>query len=59
MLLRVRYQPDDEGIIASIYSLPGCHVEGRTKEEARANLEQALREFFDDTSGIILEDEPS
>lgn len=38
------YQPDEDGwIVASVPEVPGVHSEGRTREEARANVIDALR----------------
>lgn len=38
------YEPGDEGwVIASIPEVPGAHSQGETREEARANVIDALR----------------
>ena len=38
------YEPDEEGwIVASVPEVPGVHSQGRTREEARANVIDALR----------------
>lgn len=38
------YEPDDDGwIVASVPEVPGAHSQGRTREEARANVIDALR----------------
>lgn len=34
---------EDGGIVASIPEVPGTHSQGRTREEARANVIEALR----------------
>jgi predicted RNase H-like HicB family nuclease len=37
----VRAEPDAGGYTASIPALPGCHTQGETLEEVRANLREA------------------
>jgi predicted RNase H-like HicB family nuclease len=38
------YDPQDDGwIVASVAEVPGVHTQGRTMEEARANLAEALQ----------------
>ncbi|MEX1358141.1 MAG: type II toxin-antitoxin system HicB family antitoxin [Gaiellaceae bacterium] len=40
-------EPDEDGwIVASIPEVPGAHSQGRTREEARANVIDALREVL-------------
>jgi len=39
-------QGDDGWIIASIPEVPGAHSQGRTREEARTNVSDALREVL-------------
>jgi predicted RNase H-like HicB family nuclease len=42
--LTIVYEPGDEGwVIASIPEVPGVLTQGRTREEARANVIDALR----------------
>jgi predicted RNase H-like HicB family nuclease len=42
--LTIVYEPGEEGwVIASIPEVPGAHSQGRTREEARANVIDALR----------------
>ena len=42
--LTIVYEPSEEGwILASIPEVPGVHSQGRTREEARANVIDALR----------------
>ena len=36
----------DEGYSVSIPGFPGCWSEGRTEEEALANIEVAIREYL-------------
>src|SRR5271167_3171364 len=37
----VRAEPDAGGFSASIPALPGCHTQGETLDEVRANLREA------------------
>lgn len=37
----VRLEPDTGGYSASIPALPGCHTQGETLDEVRANLREA------------------
>lgn len=42
--LTIVYEPGhDDWVIASIPEMPGAHSQGRTREEARANVIDALR----------------
>lgn len=42
--LTIVYEQGEEGwVIASIPEVPGAHSQGRTREEARANVIDALR----------------
>lgn len=42
--LTIVFEPGEDGwIIASIPEVPGAHSQGRTREEARANVIDALR----------------
>ncbi len=42
--LTIVYEPAEEGwIVASIPEISGVHSQGRTREEARANVIDALR----------------
>jgi predicted RNase H-like HicB family nuclease len=42
--LTIVYEPGDDGwILASIPEVPGAHSQGRTREEAKANVVDALR----------------
>ncbi len=44
----VIYQAVPEGgYIASVPSLPGCHTQGDTLEEAEKNIKEALRLFLE------------
>jgi predicted RNase H-like HicB family nuclease len=42
--LTIVYEPGEEGwVMATIPQIPGVHSQGRTREEARANVIDALR----------------
>ena len=48
MTLRVVLEPSDEGgYTVYVPSLPGCISEGNTKEEALANIREAIELFLD------------
>ena len=57
------YEPGDEGwVVASIPQVPGTHSQGRTREEARANVIDALRGILELRLGelpVIAEDADS
>lgn len=37
---------EDNQFIASVPSLPGCHSQGKTIDEARKNIEEAVRGYL-------------
>lgn len=41
------YENRGDWIIAYLEEIPGVNTQGKTKEEARANLEDALMEFLE------------
>jgi len=44
MKFAITLEQDEDGfIIASCPALPGCHSQGKTREEAIANIEEAIR----------------
>ena len=44
--LRVVFESDEDGwVVASCPTLPGCHSQGRTKDEALANLQEAVEGY--------------
>jgi predicted RNase H-like HicB family nuclease len=56
MNLRVSLEPSDEGgFTATVPSLPGCISEGDTRDEALANILEAIELYLepieDDTAG--------
>jgi predicted RNase H-like HicB family nuclease len=43
MQFMVTLQEDEDGfIVASCPALPGCHTQGKTEEEALANIREAI-----------------
>jgi predicted RNase H-like HicB family nuclease len=57
MKLRVSLEPSDEGgFTATVASLPGCISEGETRDEALANIREAIKLYLepvdDDTAGM-------
>ncbi len=42
----VRPEPDAGGYSASIPALPGCHTQGETLDEVRANLREAAEAWL-------------
>jgi predicted RNase H-like HicB family nuclease len=47
MKYTVLLQESDEGFAVSVPGLPGCHSQGATREEALANIGDAIREYLD------------
>jgi len=46
---RVAYERDESGWwVASVYGVRGCHTQGRTVDEARRRIVEALKLFVDD-----------
>jgi predicted RNase H-like HicB family nuclease len=47
MKFAITLEKDEDGfIIVSCPALPGCHSQGRTEEEAIANIEEAIRGYI-------------
>lgn len=43
MKFRIVIEPDEDGMfVASCPSLPGCHSQGATRDEALANIREAI-----------------
>ena len=43
----ITFEPDEDGyIVVSCPALPGCHSQGRTREEAIANIKEAIRGYI-------------
>lgn len=45
--LQVALYPSDQGFAVCAPSLPGCWSQGRTEEEALANIGDAIREYLE------------
>jgi predicted RNase H-like HicB family nuclease len=47
MKFAITIEPDEDGyIVASCPALSGCHSQGRTKEEAIANIKEAIQGYI-------------
>lgn len=47
MKFRVTIEPDEDGIfVAQCPSLPGCISQGKTREEAQANIKEAITGYL-------------
>ena len=46
MKYKIALHQSDEGYGVSALGLPGCWSQGKTKAEARANIETAIREYL-------------
>ncbi len=47
MKFAITLEHDEDGyIVASCPAFPGCHSQGRTKEEAVANIKEAIRGYI-------------
>ena len=47
MKWKIALYPSEEGYAVSVPSLPGCVSQGTTREEAVANIIDAIREYLD------------
>ena len=48
MKFRIVVEPDEDGVfVASCPSLPGCHSHGRTRDEARSNIREAIALYLE------------
>jgi predicted RNase H-like HicB family nuclease len=48
MVLHVLLERGEDGfIVASVPALPGCHTQGRTRDEAIANAHEAVRGWLE------------
>lgn len=47
MKFRIALYPTEEGVAVGVPSLPGCWSQGATKEEALANIAEAIREYLE------------
>lgn len=48
-------EDEDDFIVASCPALPGCHSQGRTSEEAIANIKEAIAAY---TESMVKRGEP-
>ena len=47
MKFAITVEKDEDGfIITSCPALPGCHSQGKTRQEAVANIEEAIRGYI-------------
>ncbi|MCD6567127.1 MAG: type II toxin-antitoxin system HicB family antitoxin [Dehalococcoidia bacterium] len=47
MKFTITLEQDEDGFIAvSCPALPGCHSQGKTRQEAIANIEEAMRGYI-------------
>ena len=46
MRYKVVLEESDEGFAVSVPSLPGCHSQGLTEQEALENIADAIREYL-------------
>jgi len=55
MKLKVVLEPGDEGgFTVYVPALPGCISEGDTKEEALANIQEAIELYLEEEEPVIL-----
>jgi len=47
MKFKIALYPSEEGFAVCAPSLPGCWSQGATKEEAVANIMEAIREYLE------------
>lgn len=48
MKFRIVIEPDEDGVfVASCPTLPGCHAQGGTREEARINIREAVELYLE------------
>src|SRR5438094_181331 len=58
MTYRVIYERDESGRwVASVSGVRGCHTQGRTIDQARRRIREALSLFVKDAAGVTLEDD--
>jgi predicted RNase H-like HicB family nuclease len=54
----VIYERDEEGWwVAEVPEVPGCHTQGRTIEQARERILDALSLYVDETTHTLLHEE--
>ena len=50
------YEEDGDWIMAYLEEIPGVNTQGRTREEARASLRDALNEFLEGNRELAKQD---
>jgi predicted RNase H-like HicB family nuclease len=50
------YEKHDDWYVAYLEEIPGVNTQGKTKEEAKANLEDALHEFLEANRELAKQD---
>ena len=50
------YEKPGDWYIAYLQEIPGVNTQGRTKQEAKANLEDALREYLEANRQLARDD---
>jgi predicted RNase H-like HicB family nuclease len=55
MTYRVALLKSDEGFSVSVPGLPGCLSQGRTEEEALANIRSAIQEYLEVREEVVRE----
>jgi predicted RNase H-like HicB family nuclease len=53
MRYKVSLHRSEEGYSVSVPSLPGCHSQGATREEALANIEGAICEYLEVAAELL------
>ena len=53
MKYKIALHQSDEGYSVSVPGLPGCWSQGSTEAEALANIEAAIREYFNVVEDLL------
>ena len=54
MKFRIIIEPDGNGFHAKVPVLPGCGTWGKTKEEALANIREAIELYLEDEKAEVV-----
>ncbi len=57
MKYKVVLRESEEGVSVSCPGLPGCWSQGRSEEEALANIREAIREYLDARDVLVKDQE--
>ena len=57
MKYKVLIRESEEGFSVSCPGLPGCWSQGKTEEEALANIREAIREYLDARDAVMKDQE--